>query len=64
MKMLVDNTKCELGIKQYKVKLWREIRAMSINGSSFVDKAEMVKRKFEEVIPANDKSERSVDIGL
>ena len=64
VKFLVDNTKCELGIKQYRVKLWREIRAMSPNSSSFVDKSELLKRNFEEVIPANDKSERQVDLGL
>jgi hypothetical protein len=43
-----------VGVKKYKVKLCREITATSVNGTKFVDKSEMIKRKYEEVIPAND----------
>jgi hypothetical protein len=60
----LNNSRCDLSIKRYKVKLWREIRATSINGTAFVDKSEMIKRKYEEVVPANDSSQRQVEIGL
>ena len=60
----MDNLKCDLSIKRYKVKLWREIRATSINGTAFVEKSEMIKRNYEEVVPANDSSQRQIEIGL
>jgi hypothetical protein len=62
--LLVDNTKCELGVKKYSVKVCREISASSINGTKFVEKSEMIKRKYEEVIPATDSAQRQLEIGL
>lgn len=56
--LLVDNKQCEVGVKKYKVNLWREISAISPNGTKFIDKSEMIKRKYEEVIPANDSAQR------
>ena len=64
MVLMLDNTRCDVDIKRYKIKLWREIRATSINGTTFVDKSEMIKRKYEEVVPANASSQRQVKIGL
>ena len=65
MVLKLDNTRCDVGIKRYKIKLWREIRATSINGTTtFVDKSELIKRKYEEVVPANASSQRQVEIGL
>jgi hypothetical protein len=64
LKLIIDNSKCSIGIKRYKVKLFREIRVVSCDGSQSVIKAELIKRKFNESIPENEVVEKTVQLNL
>lgn len=45
MNILCDNSECDLLLKKLKVKLVREIKAVSNQGVEFVEKTDLIKRK-------------------
>jgi hypothetical protein len=52
-RLSIDNTKCNQSINGFKCKLFREIRAWTQGkGIEFMDKVELIKMKFTDVIPA------------
>jgi hypothetical protein len=50
--VIIDNTQCEKEAKELKVKLFRDIRAVSSNGSEFIELTELGKRKIKETFSA------------
>lgn len=44
--------------------LVREIKAFSSGGQEFCDKTELLKRKYDDIIPAKEKMERTCELAL
>ena len=53
MRIIVDNTKSDCGVKRIKVKLIRHIGAVSSNGTVLEEMACLIKQKDERGVPAN-----------
>ena len=63
-RLSIDNTKCSQSINGFKCKLFREMRAWTQTKIEFVDKVELIKIKFTDVVPAQGSLKRDIQFNL
>lgn len=51
-RLSIDNMKCSQSVNGFKCKLYREIRAWTQTRVEFIDRVELIKMKFTDVVPA------------
>ncbi len=60
----IDNSQCGQSVNGFKCKFFREVRAWTRGGIEFVDKAELIKIKYTDVVPAQGSLKKDVSFNL
>lgn len=61
---MVDNSKCEQAVTRIKVRLFREILAVSSNGTEYFEKCGLMKRKVTQEIAAHQKGDKIIELPI
>jgi Arrestin (or S-antigen), C-terminal domain len=64
LRLVIDNSASDQGIKKVKLKLFREIKSVSANGKEFLERTPIVKRKLPDSVPAKQKKDIVVEMAL